>query len=123
MSILDINDQPNPVPRARMAANTLINQARMTYQQMVQAFNQGSRIFWANGMGASPEDIAAELGTNAREVFELHYKLGQLIASVKPEAISEGNSLIGNFTMNEDGTVTVIVPEPETEETTTPSPE
>lgn len=106
MSILDNNNVPQPVPLARMAANRLINQARNTYQQMVQAFNQGARIFWAN-----PVDIAAELGTDAREVFELHYKLGQLIASVKPEAIVEGTSLVGNFTMNEDGTVTILEPE------------
>ena len=118
MSILDNNNVPVPTPpAAQVAANRLINQARMTYQQMVQAFNQGSRIFWANGMGANPEDIAAELGTNAREVFELHYKLGQLIASVKPEAIVEGMSLVGNFTMNEDGTVTILPTTPE------PSPE
>jgi hypothetical protein len=110
MSILDRNDVPNAVPPAKIAADRLINQTRMTYQQMVQAFNQGSRIFWANGLGASSSDIAAELGTDAREVFELHYKLGQLIASVKPEAILEGNSLVGNFTMNEDGTVTIIDP-------------
>ncbi len=107
MSILD-NNTPEPVLPARIAANRLINQAKMTYQQMVQVFNNGSRIFWANSMSASPEDIAAELGVNAKEVFELHYKLGQLIASIKPEAISEGLSVIGNFTMNEDGTVTVI---------------
>lgn len=111
MSILDNNNGPDPVPPAKMAANRLINQARITYQQMVQAFNQGSRVFWANGMGANPVDIAAELGTDAKEVFELHYKLGQLIASVKPEAIAEGASIVGNFTMNEDGTVTIIEPE------------
>lgn len=121
MSILDRNDVPNPVPPAKMAANRLINMTRQTYQQMVQSFNQGAQVFWANGMGASPAEIAAELGTDAKEVFELHYKLGQLIATVKPEAIAQGSSLVGNFTMNEDGTVTVIVPEPE--ETTTPSPE
>lgn len=121
MSILDNdNNQNRPmVPSAKMAANRLINQARNTYQQMVQAFNQGSRMFWANGMGASSVDIAAELGTDAKEVFELHHKLGLLIASVKPEAISEGVSLVGNFTMNEDGTVTVVVPEvPEVPENT-----
>lgn len=123
MSILDNNDVPNPVPAARLAANRLINMTRQTYQQMVQSFNQGSMVFWANGAGASPSEIAAELGTNAKEVFELHYKLGELIATVKPEAIQEGSSLVGDFTMNEDGTVTIIVPEPVPEETTTPSPE
>lgn len=120
MSILNNNVNPQP-DQAKLAAQRLIQMTVRTYTQMVNAFNQGSQIFWANGMGASSVDIAAELGTNAKEVFELHYKLGQLIASVKPEAIAEGAALIGNFTMNDDGTVTVVIPEPE--ETTTPSPE
>jgi hypothetical protein len=132
MSILDRNDISNPVPPARMAANRLVNMTKQTYKQMVQSFNNGSEVFWQNSMGATPSEIAAELGTDAREVFELHYKLGQLIATVKPEAIAQGAALVGNFTMNEDGTVTVIVPEPEVvepevepeaESTTTPEPQ
>lgn len=107
MSILDDNTVP-PMPQpAKMAANRLISMTKQTYREMVQAFNQGAQIFWQNRMGASPSEIAAELGNDAKEVFELHYKLGQLIATVKPEAIAEGASLVGNFTMNEDGTVTV----------------
>jgi hypothetical protein len=113
MSILDRNNEPQMPPRAKMASNRLVQMTKQTYQQMVQAFNQGAEIFWANGMGASPAEIAAELGTDAKEVFELHYKLGQLIATVKPEAISQGASLIGSFTMNEDGTVTIVEPEVE----------
>jgi hypothetical protein len=111
MSILDNNNPIVPqIPKEKMAANRLIQMTRQTYQQMVQAFNQGAKTFWANGMGASPAEIAAELGNDAKEVFELHSKLGQLIASVKPEAIAEGTSLVGNFTMNEDGTVTILEP-------------
>jgi hypothetical protein len=109
MSILDDNRPERvEVPKAKMAANRLIQMTKQTYQQMVQSFNQGAKIFWDNNMGANPVDIAAELGTDAKEVFELHHKLGQLIATVKPEAIADGASLVGNFTMNEDGTVTVV---------------
>jgi len=115
VSILDKNNDETPDP-AKIAAADLIKITTQTYNQMVRAFNRGAEIFWANGMGATPENIAAELGTDAKEVFELHYKLGQLIATVKPEAIAQGSSLVGNFTMNEDGTVTVVS-EP------TPSPE
>jgi len=111
MSILDREFQPERPAPAKMAANRLVQMTKQTYNQMVQAFNQGSQVFWKNGMGASPEAIAAELGTDAKEVFELHHKLGELIATVKPEAITEGVSLVGQFTMNQDGTVTVIVPE------------
>jgi len=109
MGILDNNDNSIPiVPSAQIAANRLKMLTRQTYQQMVQAFNQGARIFWQNPNGISPNDISAELGNDAKEVFELHYKLGELISSVKPEAIADGASLIGQFVMNDDGTVTII---------------
>lgn len=115
MGILDNDGQNNPVPPQNIAADRLKGLTRSTFQHMVMAFNLGSQIFWRNN-GASSSDIAGALGTDAREVFELHYKLGQLIASVKPEAISQGLSVIGNFTMNEDGTVTVVQPEEPTVE-------
>jgi hypothetical protein len=120
MSVLDreFNEEPEP---AKIASRRLIMMTKNSFNQMVNNFNEGSRVFWQNPRGASAQDIANELGTDAREVFELHYKLGQLIGSVKPEAIEEGVGLVGNFTMNEDGTVTII--EPETEPTTTPEPE
>lgn len=116
MSILN-NNTPEPMPAAEVVANQIKRKARATFNSMVDAFNNGAKTFWTNG-AASPSDIAEALGSDAKEVFELHYKLGQLIASVKPEAIASANSLVGNFTMNEDGTVTVIVP-PEP----TPTPE
>ncbi len=106
MSILDnINVQPT---EPEIAAKQIIAQARQSFNGMVRSFNDGARNFWNNPRGATPTEIASALGTNAREVFELHYALGQLIGSVKPEAITEGLSLIGQFTMNEDGTVTII---------------
>jgi hypothetical protein len=112
MSILDNNRQNIiEVPKAKMAANRLIQMTKQTYNQMVQSFNQGSKVFWQNGMGVPPTEIAAELGMDAKEVFELHHKLGQLISTVNPEAIAEGVSMVGDFTMNDDGTVTIVVPE------------
>lgn len=106
MSIL--NDQPLIEPQpAQIAAQKLIQITKQTYQQMVNSFNQGSQIFWNDGNGASPAQIAAELGSDAKEIFQLHYMLGQLISNVQPDSIQEGVSLIGQFTMNEDGTVTV----------------
>jgi hypothetical protein len=113
MSILDGEVDSRP-PADKMAAERLIRMTKNTFEQMVMSFNEGSMLFWNNRMGATPEDIAEELGANAAEVFALHGKLGTLIAEVKPEKITEGLSVVGNFTMNEDGTVTVIPPpEPE----------
>jgi hypothetical protein len=107
MSILNDESQNLPQP-AEIAAQRLVHITKQTYNQMVIAFNQGSEIFWNNGNGATPEQIAIKLGTNAKEIFELHYMLGQLISNIKPESIQEGVSLIGQFTMNEDGTVTIL---------------
>jgi hypothetical protein len=108
MSILDNNPQ-TPVDKAVRVANTIKGTTRQTFQMMTNAFNMGSKNFW-NNPHATPIQIATALGTDAREVFELHYALGQLIGAVKPEAIETGLSVIGQFTMNEDGTVTVIEP-------------
>jgi hypothetical protein len=107
MSILDSVGE-NSV--ADQVSSRIKNQTKQTFQNMVNAFNEGSKIFWQNPRGLTPVQIATALGTDAREVFELHYALGQLIGAVKPEAIETGLSVIGQFTMNEDGTVTVIEP-------------
>ena len=112
MGVLDreFNEEPEP---AKIASRRLIMMTKNSFNQMANSFNEGARVFWQNPRGASPQDIADELGTDAAEVFTLHYKLGQLIAEVKPEAIAEGVALVGNFTMNEDGTVTVLTSTPE----------
>lgn len=106
MSILNDN-QVIELTNAQIAAKNLIDQTRHTFNVMVNAFNIGSRHFW-NNPNSSASEIAEALGPNAREVFELHYALGQLIGSVKPESIQIGLSVVGQFTMNEDGTVTII---------------
>jgi hypothetical protein len=105
MSILDNISVPQ-LSESQIIANNLKGSTKMTFQMMVNAFNAGAINFW-NNPKSTPAEIANALGTDAREVFQLHYALGQLIASVKPEAISQGLSLIGQFTMNEDGTVTI----------------
>ena len=122
MSILD-NGPGNIVPPATRVANQLVNMTVRTYQQMVDSFNRGSVMFWQNPQGLTPDEIAAALGTNAQEVFALHYKLGQLIGSVKPEAIAEGFGLVGEFTYNEDGSVTVVHPTTTTQEFVPVDPE
>lgn len=110
MSVLN-NNNIQQLPKSTMAANRLRMITKQTYDQMVQAFNQGVKVFWQNPNGVTPAQIASELGNDAKEIFELHHKLGQLIASVKPEDISESLTSIGSFTMNNDGTVTITEPE------------
>lgn len=109
MGILDNQNTPEIDPAVRIA-NQIKQQARMTFQQLVQAFNQGAQSFW-NNPRATPAQIAAALGTDAKEVFQLHGKIGALLAEVKPDSIQPGLSVVGQFSYNEDGTVTVTTPD------------
>lgn len=59
-------------------------------------------------MAKSKIYIAKELGTDAKKIFELHYKLGQLISTIKPDSITEGLLAIGQFVINDDGTVIIL---------------
>lgn len=108
MGVLDNPNVPE-VPVADRVAQQLKQQVRMTYQQLVQVFNQGAQAFWKNPR-VKPSEIAAALGTDAKEVFELHSKIGALLATVKPEAIQPGLAAVGEFTYNADGTVTAVDP-------------
>ncbi len=105
MSILD--DSQWTVNNSELIANNIKGSAKNLFQMMVNNFNYGAKNFWDNPQ-ATPSEIAEALGTDAKEVFLLHYALGQLINNIKPEAISEGWSYIGQFAMNEDGTVTIL---------------
>lgn len=105
MSVLD-KPIVNELTPAMRQANQIKQNVRLTFQNMLTSFNNGSRQFWNNPQ-ASPSEIAAALGTDAKEVFELHARLGALLSQVKPDAIQEGLSLVGEFTYNEDGTVTI----------------
>jgi hypothetical protein len=89
-------------------AKDILKETRKTFNQMVKMFNIVSQNFWANKDNIKASEIAQELGLDAKEVFQLHYLLGQLIQIIKPEKIENGLNLIGTFTINEDGTVTVI---------------
>lgn len=108
MGVLDNPQVPEVAPAARVA-NQLKQQTRMTYQQLVQAFNQGAQSFWKNPR-VKPSEVAAALGADAKEVFELHGKIGALLATVSPEAIASGAAVVGQFSYNNDGTVTVVDP-------------
>ena len=105
MSILDNNPTNS---QAISSAQEIVNQTRQTFDQMAQSFNDGAVLFWANPYGVKPSEIVQYLGNSAGEIFRLHYALGQLLLSIKPESISLGLSLIGNFTINQDGTVTIL---------------
>lgn len=47
MSILDNNSNVQ-MPDVKMIANHLKNTTKLTFQNMVQSFNNGSKAFWQN---------------------------------------------------------------------------
>lgn len=88
---------------------SLKTQAKNVYNNMLNTYSRGLRLFW-NNPNATPQQISNALGTDAKELFELHYKLGQLISSVDPLVVASVSSIVGQFIMNEDGTVTILPP-------------
>lgn len=94
-------------PTTDSIKNGLKIEASSLFNAIVSTYINGTLSFWNNPY-YTPSEMATALGNEAKEMFELHYKLGQLIQSIQPETITEANSYIGNFTMNEDGTVTVL---------------
>ena len=105
-----INNLTSPVqePTAeQQAAQRLIEMTKFTYEDMVRTFNEGSKLFWDNNDGISASGINAELGANASGIFYMHARLGDTIALIDPSAIADGLSVVGSFTQNEDGTITL----------------
>lgn len=107
MSILD-NPSAVVLPPASIAANSLVVEAREVWGRMVSSFNESAVFFWRNPEGLSPQEIADALGPAGQEIFSLHAKLGQLIASVNPAAIADGLAVVGQFEYREDGSVHIL---------------
>lgn len=108
MGYLDLDYMPQ-VEEANQAAQNIIGQLQGMFIRNKRAFEHTSETFWANP-NVTPQQIADVLGTNAGGIFALHAKLGELLAMVDPTSVEHGLSFVGEFTTNEDGTVTVIPP-------------
>lgn len=107
MSILD--SLPSD-PACVTVAKELLTDAHTIYNQMLDMYNSSTQRFWNNRyyQECSPSGISEALGNNAKELFILHYQLGQFLNSIKPGCVDATNTMIGNFTLNDDGTVTIL---------------
>ena len=110
MSVLDPETSPAIDPATRIA-NQLKQNARNTFRNLTISFSQNSKLFWQNP-NATPQDIAAALGTDGVELFQLHAKIGTLLAEIKPESVVAGLAIVGEFTYNEDGSLNISTPPP-----------
>ena len=104
MPIINTNNQKPDW--ANEAKNNLLEITNSTFDRMVKSYRHGVDIFWRNPR-ATPQEIADALGTNAAEIFQLHYDLGELIYKYDMSAIADKMTQIGRATINEDGTVTI----------------
>lgn len=108
MSVLDPETSPALDPATRIA-NQLKQNARNIFRNLTGAFAQNSSLFWRNPQ-ATPQEIAAALGADGVELFQLHAKIGALLAEIKPESVVPGLSVVGEFTYNEDGSLNIPTP-------------
>jgi hypothetical protein len=106
MSILNSPNNELP-PAPKRVAKRLVGQAFQTYQYLLSTFEEGVKNFWKNP-AAKPEEIALELGTDAAELFHLHARLGDFLSQFNPEKVNQIRSLVGQFNINSDGTVTIV---------------
>jgi hypothetical protein len=105
MPILD-NPVTNIAPSADVVASRLKQQAFQQFQQLVSVYEQGLRNFWKNPH-CSPQEIADALGVEAYELFQLHGAIKATILAVKPDATLTEVSAYGEYTANEDGSITI----------------
>lgn len=77
---------------------------------LVRTFNEGSQRFWSNP-DATPEQIADALGTDGKELFQLHARIGAILADVSPGLIAPGVAVIGAVAYSEDGRVRIVKPD------------
>lgn len=112
MSIIDniknnIQTPEVSLDRAKSKADHLKSAVVNTYESICGIFNDGAQTFWAS-TDCSPQQIADELGTNASGIFYLHARLGELLYSIDPDSVTPGMSVVGQYSNNEDGSITVV---------------
>ena len=112
MTILN-QDRTDPVAPAKRIATRIVNQTARSANQLIQSWEQGFDALW-NNPNATPEEILAEMGTDAGEVFELSTAMIGLMANVLPGKLDDEWARIQTkiaakpaTTVNEDGTVTI----------------
>lgn len=95
--------------RAELIVGTIRDTTLSTYQQLVITQAEGIKKLWKNPQ-ATPQQLCDAMGTDAAKVFSAHAKLTTLLLELAPML---GRTFVPalpekNFTVNPDGTVTVL---------------
>jgi hypothetical protein len=88
-------------------ARSLKIKAYEIFKYLVNEFNLSSQELWSNPQGVDSQEIINALGKDAVELFDLHRKLGSLIASIDVKKIEYGLSII-KPTVIEDNFIKIV---------------
>lgn len=92
-------------------ADAVKNHNDRTLKVLADSFNHSVNLFWKNP-AAPANDIATALNTDCKKVLEDQAKLGQFLNGSVPDQVKNSLESIGQYTPNEDGSVTI---QPKTE--------
>lgn len=77
------------------------------FQSVKQRHQKLMRIVWQNPRGLTPQQVMDAFGTEAAELFSLSDALLNLIKTAKPDDPYGDTQIPYEFTIHDDGTVTV----------------
>lgn len=81
--------------------------AKKSFEQLHFTVKRATEKFWKNPK-YTPQEMALAAGTDAKELFQLHSMIVQVLETANPGSCSDIINLIGNYTVNSDGTVTIL---------------
>ena len=101
--------------------NNMFNHAKQSWTKHFQDWKQAITMFWKNGRGFTPTQMAAQFGTSAVGVFAASARTAAYLSasSADPNLFDAATNtaqqaqiravlaLIGNYTPNADGSITV----------------
>ena len=106
----DINSRPELTieQKQQRAARRIKQMATELFSGMGDTYQGIREIVWQNPQGLTPQQVFDALGTEGAELFQLSSLLVQTVNAAKPDTLDGSQPY--NFTVNDDGTVTVGEP-------------
>lgn len=74
---------------------------------MFLMWKSGVELIWKNSQGLTPAQVVTFLGTSAVELFSMSADFAALLEKHSPGITADVVALIGPFTPNSDGSITV----------------
>lgn len=89
--------------RIKKQSVDMLQNIKQIHQQMMQ-------IVWQNKQGLTPQQVMDAFGSDAAELFQLSNALLTMLKTVKPDDEYGNTKAPYDYTINEDGTVTIETP-------------